>query len=102
MWFGMLLISSTSCEFVDLGFDPYHCIVAKSTNQEYITATFIPIAIHPVHIIVSTNFRFQRTIYNLFGPSHLNAINAFVNPFILPLIKYNIIFDIYIFVFFKA
>lgn len=69
-------------------------------NQEDITAPFVPIARQSVHIIVSTKFRFQRNILSLFGPQRLAAINASVNPFILPLIKYNISFDIYIFVLF--
>ena len=69
-------------------------------NQEEIAAPFRPIARQAVHIIISTKFRFQRTILSLFGPLRLAAINTSVNPFILPMIKYNISFDVYIFVLF--
>ena len=62
-------------------------------NQEEIIAPFRPIARQSIHIIVSTKFRFQRNILSLFGPLHLVAINTSVNPFILPMIKYNISFD---------
>ena len=54
-----------------------------SLNQDQITAPLTPIARQDVRIIVSTKFRFQRTILRMFGPTRLAAINASVDPFIL-------------------
>lgn len=71
-----------------------------SLNQDQITAPLTPIARQDVRIIVSTKFRFQRTILRMFGPTRLAAINASVDPFILPIIRYDISFDVYIFVLF--
>ena len=71
-----------------------------SLNQDQFTAPLTPIARQDVRIIVSAKFRFQRTILRMFGPKRLAAINASVDPFILPIIRYDISFDVYIFVLF--
>ena len=58
----------------------------------------IPSARQSIHIYVCTKLRFQSTLRNLFGPERLAAINASVNPFILPIVYYRISIDVYVFV----
>ncbi len=69
-------------------------------NQEDLYRQLIPLARQNVYIVVSTKLQFQRVIRGVLGSRHLAAINASVNPFILPLIRYNINFDVFIFVLF--
>lgn len=70
-------------------------------NQEDLQGPLIPITRQAVHIIVSTKLRFQRVIRRIFGPNRLAAaVNASVDPFILPIIRYDISLDVYIFVLF--
>ena len=57
-----------------------------------------PLARQTVHIVVSTKLRFQNIIRNLLGPRPLAEINASINPFILPLIRYDLGLDVFIFV----
>ena len=67
-------------------------------NQEDLYCRLIPLARQDVHIVVSTKLQFQRVFRRLFGPRQIAAINASVNPFILPLIRYDLSFDVYIFI----
>lgn len=57
-----------------------------------------PLARQTVHIVASTKLRFQNIIRNLLGPRRLAEINASINPFILPLIRYDLGLDVFIFV----
>lgn len=67
-------------------------------NQEDIYRRVESFSRQSIHIIVSSKLQFQRVIRRVVGPSRLAAINASVNPFILPLIRYDLSFDVYIFV----
>lgn len=69
-------------------------------NQEELHGPLRPITRQAVHIIVSTKLRFQRVIRRIFGPHRLAAVNASVDPFILPIIRYDLSLDVYIFVLF--
>ena len=69
-------------------------------NQEDLYTRLIPIVRQNVYIIVSTKLQFQRVICRLFGQHRLNAINSSINPFILPLIRYEHNLDVFIFVLF--
>ena len=70
-------------------------------NQEDLYRELIPLARQNIYIVVSTNkLQFERVIRGVLGPRHLAAINASVNPFILPIIRYNLSFDVFIFVLF--
>lgn len=69
-------------------------------NQEDLYRELIPLARQNIYIVVSTKLQFQRVIRGVLGPRHLAAINASVNPFILPIIRYNLSFDVFIFVLF--
>lgn len=63
-----------------------------------ISGPIIPSTCQRIHVCVCTKIRFQATLRSLFGEQSLAAINALVNPFILPLIVYSISLDVYIFV----
>ena len=65
-----------------------------------LSTPFAPTARQFVHIIISTKLRFQGRIRHLFGEAALAAINASIKPFILPIINYNLAFDIFIFILF--
>lgn len=67
-------------------------------NQEDLYQRFITLARQDVHVIVSAKLQFQRVIRRMFGPTQVATINASVNPFILPLICYDLNFDMYIFI----
>lgn len=67
-------------------------------NHRDIYGPIRPIAQQSIHIIVSTKLRFQNLLRNTPGPHRLAAINASVNPFIFPVIRYNLTFDVYIFI----
>ena len=69
-------------------------------NQEDLYRELIPLARQNIYIVVSTKLQFQRVIRGVLGPRHLAAINASVNPFILPIIRYNLSFNVFIFVLF--
>ena len=69
-------------------------------NQEDLYRELIPLARQNIYIVVSTKLQFQCVIRGVLGPRHLAAINASVNPFILPIIRYNLSFDVFIFVLF--
>ena len=69
-------------------------------NQEDLYRELIPLARQNIYIVVSTKLQFQRVIRGVLGPRHLAAINASVNPFILPIIRYNLSFGVFIFVLF--
>ena len=69
-------------------------------NQEDLYRELIPLARQNIYIVVSTKLQFQRVIRGVLGPRHLAAINASVNPFILPIIRYKLSFDVFIFVLF--
>ena len=69
-------------------------------NQEDLYRELIPLARQNIYIVVSTKLQFQRVIRGVLGPRHLATINASVNPFILPIIRYNLSFDVFIFVLF--
>lgn len=67
-------------------------------NQEDLYRRLISYARQEIHIVVGSKLQFQRVIRRMFGPRQVAAINASVNPFILPLIRYDISFDVYIFI----
>ena len=67
-------------------------------SAQDVIGPIIPSARQTIYISVCTKLRFQRTLRNLFGQERLAAINASVNPFILPLIYYPISLDVHIFV----
>ena len=69
-------------------------------NQEDLYSQLIPIVRQNIYIIVSTKLQFQRAIRSLFGQQRLNIINSSINPFILPMIRYDRNLDVFIFVLF--
>ena len=64
-----------------------------------IVGPFSPSAHQTIHIFVSTKIRFQATLRRIFGEQRLAAINASVNPFVLPLVYYRHSLDVFIFVY---
>ena len=58
----------------------------------------IPSACQNIYIYVGTKLRFQSLLRRYFGEERLAAINASINPFILPLIYYRFSLDVHIFV----
>lgn len=69
-------------------------------NQEDLYTRFVPIVRQNIYIIVSTKLQFQRAIRSLFGQHRLNVINSSINPFILPMIRYERNLDVFILVLF--
>ena len=63
-----------------------------------VSGPFNPSVHQTIHIFVCTKLRFQATLRRIFGEQRLAAINASVNPFILPVVYYQISLDVCIFV----
>ena len=57
-----------------------------------------PSACQNIYVFVATKIHFQATLRRIFKEERLVAINASVNPFILPVIYYRISLDVFIFV----
>jgi len=63
-----------------------------------ISRTLSPFAHQTIHIYVCTKLCFQSILRRYFGEERLTAINASINPFILPLMYYRVSLDVHIFV----
>ena len=73
-------------------------ILYENSSVREIVGPFTPSAHQTIHIFVSTKIRFQATLKRIFGEQRLAAINASVNPFVLPLVCYRHSLDVFIFV----
>lgn len=51
-----------------------------------------------INVCISRKIHFQQRIVLLFGPERLGEILRSPNPVILPLIDYNLSFDVHIFI----
>ena len=51
-----------------------------------------------IHVVLSCKIFFQQRLALTFGADHLAEINASPQPFLLPLLDYNLTFDVYIFI----
>ena len=63
-----------------------------------VSGPFIPFACQTIYIVIGTKLRFQAYLRRLFGEARLAAINASAAPFILPVVYYQHLFDVYIFI----
>ena len=63
-----------------------------------VSGPFIPSERQTIYIVVGTKLCFQAYLRRLFGEERLATINALVAPFILPVVYYRHLFDVYIFI----
>ena len=62
-------------------------------NEPY---QFVPFT--SFHVVLSCKIFFQQRLALTFGADRLVEINASPQPFLLPLLDYNLTFDVYIFI----
>ena len=62
-------------------------------NEPY---QFVPFT--SIHVVLSCKIFFQQRLALTFGADRLAEINASPQPFLLPLLDYNLTFDVYIFI----